>query len=595
VIVACAATIGAAPAQNAVPPAENAASAQLTSPTPTAAPAQTSSPTPTTAPCAPAASGTDTEIARRRPGAATTPAAPSPDCTTDRLPRVSSEEMPAPVAVPDRWRLVDDLGYRIDWLDSYRGNNPLKADWPVFGGNDFLNLSAVSGTLLEERRIATAAAGVPDADGPRTATQGELFFNQSLSLDAVLYRGDTVFRPPDWQWRLTTVLSESGVRAGGGSEDATTASVQALWFEKHLRDVSVHDDFDSARVGIQPLTSDFRGFLLSDQPLAARLFGTRDNDVFQYNLALLRSLRKNSVSLNDLGAPLPHNEALLANLYWQDFPRTGITSVFVAALDHNREPGMQELLDAAGTANMPAVRARHDYDVGYLGYGIDGHYGWLNATAMTYGELGRESQGTFNDASERLQAWFAAGELSVDRDLRRWRLSLLHASGDADPHDRTATGFDGLTANPVFAGTDSSFFIHQALALSGGAFDLKLRNGLLPTLNPTDSGGQDNFSNPGLDLVGLGMDWDLAPEWRVSFDANQLWFDETGVLAGLMLRPVPRDFGAELAVNAFWRPFTNQNVILRVSNALLMRGAGYRALYDGGMPYSTFVFLTVSY
>jgi len=547
------------------------------------------------APCPQTSAGAGSEAARRRPGAPAAQAAPAADCDSGRLPRVSGEEMPAPAAVPDRWRLVDDMGYRIDWLDSYRGNNPLKGDWPVFGGEDFLNLSAVSGTLLEERRIASSAAGAPDAQGPRTATQGELFFNQSASIDAVLYRGDTVFRPPDWQWRITTVLSESGVHADSATEDATTVALQGLSFEKHLRDVSVHDDFDSARVGIQPLTSDFRGFLLSDQPLALRLFGTRDNDVFQYNLALLRSLRKNAVNLNDLGAGLPHNEALLANLYWQDFPRTGITSVFVAAYDHNREPGMQELLDSGGDANAPAIRARHDYDVGYLGYGIDGHFGWLNATAVTYGELGREQQGTFNDASENLKAWFAAGELSVDADLRRWRLSLLHASGDANPHDRSATGFDGLTANPVFAGTDSSFFIHQQLALSGGAFDLKLRNGLLPTLNPTDSGGQDNFSNPGLDLVGGGLDWDFAPKWRLSFDANQLWFDKTGALAELMMRPVPRDFGAELAVNAFWRPFANQNVILRLSNAVLMRGAGYRALYDGGMPYSSFVFLTVSY
>jgi len=579
VILTCAA-MGAASAQNAAP-----------APGAIAEPGATSS----NAPCPQASTGAGSETARRRPGAPAAPAASAADCDSGRLPRVSSEEMPEPVAVPDRWRLVDDLGYHIDWLDSYHGNNPLKGDWPVFGGEDFFNLSAVSGTLLEERRIASSAAGVPDAQGPRTATQGELFFNQSASIDAALYRGDTVFRPPDWQWRITTVLSESGVRADGATEDATTVSLQALSFEKHLRDVSVHDDFDSARIGIQPLTSDFRGFLLSDQPLALRLFGTRDNDVFQYNLALLRSLRKNAVNLNDLGAGLPRNEALLANVYWQDFPRTGITSVFVAAYDHNREPGMQEVLDATGDANAPAMRARHDYDVGYLGYGIDGHYGWLNATAVTYGELGREQQGTFNDAAENLQAWFAAAELSVDADKRRWRLSLLHASGDAEPHDRSATGFDGLTANPVFAGTDSSFFIHQQLALAGGAFDLKLRNGLLPTLNPADSGGQANFSNPGLDLVGGGLDWDVAPKWRLSFDANQLWFDKTGDLAALMMRPVPRDFGAELAANAFWRPFTNQNVILRISNAVLMRGAGYRALYDGGMPYSSFVFLTVSY
>jgi hypothetical protein len=114
-------------------------------------------------------------------------------------------------------------------------------------------------------------------------------------------------------------------------------------------------------------------------------------------------------------------------------------------------------------------------------------------------------------------------------------------------------------------------------------------------LNPSDSGGQDNYTNPGLDLAGVGLDLDFAPKWRVSLDANQLWFDQPAVLAALMLRPIPRNFGAEFAVNAFWRPFSNQNVILRMSNAALRRGPGYRALYDHGTPYSSFVFLTVSY
>ncbi len=281
---------------------------------------------------------------RRRPGDAAASQIPTLRCDSDRLPRVSNEQMPQPTAVPDRWRLVDEMGYRVDRLNSYQGNNPLKGDWPVLGGDDFFNLSAASGTLVEGRRIASSAAGEPDAAGARTATQGQLFFNESLSLDAVLYRGDTVFRPPDWQWRVTTVLSKSGVRADGRTETANTAALQALSFEKHLRDVSVHDDFDSLRIGVQPLTSDFRGFLLSDQPLAARLFGTRDSNVYQYNVALFRSLRKNAVSLNDVGATLPRNDVLFANLYRQDFPRAGVTSEFVAAYDRNREPGMQELL-----------------------------------------------------------------------------------------------------------------------------------------------------------------------------------------------------------------------------------------------------------
>lgn len=533
----------------------------------------------------------DAAGARRRPGRER-PDQNQPDgCTVDRMPRVSTEPMLPPEAVPDRRQVVRDLGYRIDWLNSYQGGNPIKGDVPAFGADRFFNFNATSGTLLEERRIGTAQVSASDPQGTRTATQAELFYNQSLSLDALLYRGDTVFEPPRWQARLTAVLSASGVHATGDSKGARTAAVQAAWFEKHLRDASVHDDFDATRIGIQPLTSDFRGFLLSDNPLAARVFGTRDNNRLQYNLVALRSLRKNAVSLNDLGQPLPHDDTLLGNLYWQDLPVLGMNSVFVLAYNRNREPAVQQLLADSG-ANPPATPARHDFDVAYLGAGVDGHAGWLNVTAMGYGMIGRERQGTFVDSAANVRAWFAASELSFDEDFRRWRLSLLHASGDDNPRDGVDTGFDGLNATPLFAGADSSFFVHQALPLAGGAFDLKGRNALLPSLR---GGGSQDFSNPGLNLLGLGLDWDISPRWRVSFDLNQLLLDRTEVLAELMQRPVPHDFGTEFAVNAFYRPFLNQNLILRFSNAALAPGPGYRAVYDGGFAYSTFVFLTVSY
>ncbi len=531
------------------------------------------------------------ETTRRRPGMAS-PQAPAPveDGDPQRLPRVSPEPAPEPEAVPDRWRLVDDLGYRVDRLDSYQGNNVLKGDRPL-RGDEFLSLGAVSGTLLEDRRIPNSTR----AGSGLGTTPNSLFLNQSLALDAVLYRGDTVFKPPDWQLRATTVLSASRTMTDGGSAGFQGAAVQALWFEKHLRDVSVHDDFDSARIGIQPLTSDFRGFLLSDQPAALRLFGTRDSNVFQYNLALFRSFRKNAVSLNDVTLPLPRNDTVLANVYWQDFPRFGMTSEFVGAYNRNRERGVQEMLGESGSTPGAATGAPHDYDVGYAGYGVDGHVGRLNATAMLYGLLGNEKQATFTGMPARVQAWFSAVEWSVDVNRQRWRLSLLHASGDDDPRDGRATGFEGLSANPVFAGTDSSYFIHQQLSLAGTAFTLKPRNGLLPTLNAAGTGVQADFGNPGLDLAGIGADWDIAPQWRLSVDANRLWFDRTGTLAALLSRPIPRDLGTELAVNAFWRPFANQNVILRMSNALLAPGRGFRALYAGGTPYSAFVFITLTY
>jgi hypothetical protein len=531
------------------------------------------------------------EVRRRRPGDPAALDDATPDCDSTRLPRATAGQLPDLTPIPDRWPLVDALGYRVDHLDAYHGNNLLKGDRPIVG-SDFLDISAVSGTLIEDRDIPTAGAL---GDG-KTRTQFGLFFNQSVTLDTVFYRGDTVFAPPDWQWRFTAELSEHETSAAGETARTTTAALQALWFEKHLRDVSVQDDFDSVRVGIQTVTSDFRGFLFSDTPVAARLFGTRAGNTYQYNLMVLRSFRRDDVSLNDVGAPLPDDTVLLGNLYRQDFPLPGVTSEAIGVYDRNRQPGTQQILGTDGSPNQAPAAAKHNYDVAYVGYGIDGHFGRLNTTFMAYGLFGSEQERTFAPGAARIEAAFAAGELSLDVNNHRWRVSLLHATGDSDLRGNRATGFDGLTASPVFAGTDSSFFIHQELALAGGTFNLKSRNALLPTLNPAADAAQADFSNPGLDLIGVGLDWDMGPAVRLSVDANQLWFDRTAVLAQLTMQPlVPRAVGEELALNAFWRPFINQNVVVRASDAALLRGPAYRALYTGGLPTSAFVLVTLAY
>src|SRR5262249_33923573 len=159
--------------------------------------------------------------------------------------------------------------------------------------------------------------------------------------------------------------------------------------------------FDSLRAGIQPLTSDFRGFVLADQPVALRLFGTRANGAYQYNIAWFRRLPKNAARQNELGAGIRKDDVFLANLYVQDLGRPGLTSEFLFAYDHSH----------VGSSN----------DVGYLGYSVDGHLGRLNLTSSLYGVFGRESGSTLSTASARVTAAFAATELSADFDWARVR------------------------------------------------------------------------------------------------------------------------------------------------------------------------------
>jgi hypothetical protein len=509
------------------------------------------------------------------------------------MPAPPDEALPSPAAVPDRWRLVEQLGRPVTLGNPYAASNPLNGDRPTFGGDGFTNLSVTSNTLFEPRLIPSTS---PIPGTTRTLTRDETFLSQTISFDAAVYRGDTVFRPPDWQWRFNPAVNYSSTQAGSTNAGGGVFAIQGLSFEKHLRDVSSRYDFDSVRVGIQPLTSDFRGFLLSDQPLAMRFFGTRDDNTFQYNLALISRVPKDRVRLNDVGRGIPNNQIALANLYWQDSPVSGVTSEFILALNRNRGAGPRLSLAADGAAAGPAVKAPHDYDVAYLGYGMDGHFGRLNATAVVYGLGGREQRGTFVDESTQVRSLFAADELSVDFDWRRIRLSMLHSSGDGNPFDRRAQGFDTLTSGAVFAGSDSSFFFHQRLALAGGTFDLKARDGLLPALRAAGNSADSDFSNPGLDLLGLGLDLTLTPQLTVSLDANQLWFDKTDVLDALLNQAaIPKRLGAEVTLDALWRPFATQNVIVRLSGSQMMRGPGYRAVYGGANPFSAFALLILNY
>lgn len=548
------------------------------------------------------------EPTRQRPGEGVPDRLQAAECDPTRLPTPTTSPLSGSIPV-NRWRIIDSLGIPDNRLDPYATNNPLKGDRPIWGGDGFSVLTATSTSLFESRRVpATPNATTGLLDG-----HGQFFTSQTATVDAVLYRGDTIFRPPDYQIRITPTFNYSSTRTGNTNTTTTSVGAQALFFEKHLRDVSAQYDFDSIRIGIQPVTSDFRGFVFADQPLGIRLFGTRDNDVYQYSVGWFRRLPKNPARQNQLDAGIPANDILMANLYAQDFGRLGLTSEVVLIYDHNRARGTQVVLNGTTTPRF-VTGARHDYDVVYLGYSVDGHIGRWNVTGSLYGVVGRESPGVFSataagaggtgtaatgaatGAASSVRALFAAGELSRDFDWIRVRASGLYASGDGNPTDTQSRGFDGIIQSAIFAGSDSAFFIHQRLPLRQGAIDLKQRDSLFPSLRSTADTGESNFTNPGLVLFGLGTDMDLAPSLRVSLDINRLMFDKPESVQILLPgRLISRTIGTDVALDAIYRPFISQNVIARLSLAKLFADPAARTLVGGNAPISAFFNLVLTY
>lgn len=564
----------------------------------------------------------DQELRRRpgsEPGRSAAPAQPDPN-RAGGIERVAPVEFrdaggERTVPVPDRWRIVNTLGLMPqNWWDPYN-QNTYKADKPLFD-DWFLDVSLISDTVYEPRRFpvpvspqGTAAAGELDVIGDGRQT----VFAETLIAGLVFYQGDTVFRPPDWEYRLTLAAQYNDVeseqarllradpRAGTDRTD-NHVGVQELFVDKHLRDVSTRYDFDSVRVGIQPFNADFRGFLFQDEQFGVRLFGTRANNVYQYNLAWFRRIEKDTNSgLNDVEAGLRDDDVFAANLYWQDFPVLGFFSQATIVHNRNREGDEGAHFNRNDFIERPAslgLEKPRNYDVTYLGLSGDGHFGRTNLTASLYYAWGDQSRGVFTESGTDIRAAFAAAELSRDFDWTRVRLSALYASGDDDPFDDVSTGFDAIFENPLFAGADTSFWIRQPVPLiGGGRVSLSGRNGVLNSLRSSKEEGQSNFDNPGTILLGVGTDHDLTPEWRLSTNVNQLWFETTEIVeVARNQADIDRDIGTDISVAAIYRPLFSQNIVLRLSAATLIPGDGYKALFDDDeRPYSILANLILQY
>jgi hypothetical protein len=251
----------------------------------------------------------------------------------------------------------------------------------------------------------------------------------------------------------------------------------------------------------------------------------------------------------------------------------------------NRE-GDEFYIDDNGFPARPSLlgdlRPRN-YDVVYVGYNADGRIGRINLTASAYGAFGQDRYSFFTSRSAEIRSFFAAAEASYDQDWIRVRLSGLWASGDHDPYDDRETGFDAVFENPVFAGADTSYWIRQSIPFAGGgrAVFLNGRNGVLNSLRSSKEQGQSNFNNPGTMLVGAGGDFDLTPTFRLSTNANHLWFENTSSLEALRNEgSIPRDIGWDLSAAAIWRPKATQNIVARPSAAALLPGKGFRDLFD---------------
>jgi hypothetical protein len=605
-----------------------------------AAPGEAAEPAPVDAAAAPAPASPSADPALLATPAAVEPGATVADPMIDGRRRPGYvTELPAPVVqnnpgavyapppsafptdefpIPDRWRLAKALCPDKNYIgiqnvchspfDPYHQNS-LKADrpiqldkkpffLPITGDDWFFGINAISDTIVEPRSFPTPVADqtsdYPGAIG-QFGRQNSLVLAQTALFGFGLTKGSTAYKPPDVEYRALFAYQVNyvnveerrvlNVRSSKPSHRTDVFfAVQELFIDKHLGNRSDRFDFDSLRIGIQPVQLDFRGFLFQDNQLGIRFFGNRDNNRYQFNLQAYWRLDKDTNSgLNDVTKKPRDDYVISANLFAQDFPLQGLTSLVSVTANYNREKGRD--LDHNGFPVRPALlgdQRPREYDVYYVGYSLDGRVKRFNLSSTIYGAFGEDRNSFFTSKPAKIRALFAAAELSYDIDWIRVKLSGLYTSGDGKPKDNKETGFSAIFENPIFAGADTSYWIRQTVPFAGGGVNVAIspRNGIINDLRTSKEQGQSNFNNPGTMLLGVGADFDILPQLRFSTNLNHLWFENTATLRELRNEgSIPKSIGWDLSGALIWRPSMVQNAVFRLSGAVFDPGKGFSDLF----------------
>ena len=513
------------------------------------------------------------------------------------------------VPMPDRWRTgyprvdryglgypytVDYIGTEGHWWDPYN-QNVLKGDFPIIGQHTFLNITATSQTQFDYRQVPV---GTTPFESTISSHQEEFFgdpnqfaINQNFFLRMDLNHGNTTaFKPVDWQIRLAPAfnfnelnvkelaLVNPDVREGRRRFRDHSILLQEYFGEVKLADLSPDYDFVSARAGNQLFNSDFRGFIFFDTNRAVRLFGSKFSNRHQFNLLYYDMVEKDTNSgLNTYDDR--HQNVLIANYYMQDFIFPGYTAQASFHMNNDAPSTQFDRNNFLVRPDPVGIFQEHRVEAYYFGFSGDGHMGRFNVSNAFYWVTGRDSKNPIGGQELDINATMAAIELSYDRDWARFRASFFYSSGDANPNDQDAEGFDTIMDNPVFAGGEFSYWQRQAIQLFG--VQLVNNRSLVPNLRSSKTQGQSNFTNPGLLLFNVGVDMDITPKLRTIMNANYLMFDETEVLSTYTFQSdIDPEIGLDLSVGFEWRPFHNDNAIMLFGVSALIPDEGFKDLYS---------------
>jgi hypothetical protein len=482
--------------------------------------------------------------------------------------------------------------------DRWTGGAPIQVglvDEPgAASGIDLYFSAGVIGRYLFQSRELPTSSGITGAGGVAPFGNGDQE-GARWSLAAVLELAardrDTGASP--WRLRVAPLYDYDALQAdelgvvdvdpgAGKDRQDELATLAEASLELDLSGAA-SGDILRAEVGLIPFRSDFRGFLYDAAHPGLRVWSVADDAAWQWNAAVFDLLNY------DTHAQLPdvdedrEQEVLVLNAYRRDWPWRGYTSgLSLHYSDDHRgfafdDDGFLVTPAPIGALEESAVRAW------YLGWCGEGGNGPWSIAHAAYQALGEVTHDPIAAGDVHIDARLFA--LEVERRLgscalRAW---ALYASGDPDPRDARAEGFDGIQEHPLFAGGDLSVWGSQGVDLLGT--NLKNSGSPYADLSTSKTEGHAAFVNPGLELVGAGVRGELAPGLMASAGANFIAFDRAAALEELLgVANVEDEVGFEVFAGLQWRPLGSRLLTGQVGVGTLFPGEGFEHVYGDHGP-----------
>ncbi|NOG83103.1 MAG: hypothetical protein HND49_04685 [Planctomycetes bacterium] len=356
-----------------------------------------------------------------------------------------------------------------------------------------------------------------------------------------IVRGE-LFDPDRWKLNLAvgghalldrgnTVLKDNFYRREDDDEE-TDLALEESWLQ-----VAVNKKFGiNVKAGIQDYKSDLIGSIYHDTDLGVRVTGSYKG-----------------VDWSLYGANRIENDLL------SDFNQ--ITSfrdqqVYIAHIQFNIgktivKPSIHFNKDEEGDHRRGRAGRDEDVEALYFGFTTYGPIGPVNLLTGLYGVFGSQDNvslvGAIPLRDQNIRAFVAYFDVSYPMMNGKItpHLGAFYASGDNDPFDSEATGFDAISDHVDVWGS-KGFMIDDRISLGAlGGRTLMRHDSPYTSLRDTDA--NSNFVNPGAVALNIGLN--TKPCEKLSLDTNftYFWWKETDSLEAIMAAlGIPDNLGSTL-------------------------------------------------